>query len=105
MDDNINCDICDSMKSSIESFKEDHVTQKSLMEVAKEEDLEYNFWYETPKYTSEYSEFLFTNFKHIYASLTSYPSSIFLIVFLLPTILYVIYFICNYLSTRIKKRK
>jgi len=45
---------------------------------------------------------VYTDFVQIYSTIISEPSSLFLIIFLLPIFLYVIYFICNYLSHRSK---
>ena len=42
----------------------------------------------------------YTDFTQIYNSLVSTPSSAFLVLFLLPLFLYLIYFICKYLSHR-----
>ena len=47
--------------------------------------------------------FKFNNFIDIYSSIVSLPSSLYLILFLLPVFIYVIYFTCNFLSYRIKK--
>lgn len=41
-----------------------------------------------------------TRFVDIYASLVSTPSVVFLVVFLLPVFIYLIYFVCNNLSYR-----
>ena len=45
----------------------------------------------------------YTNFVSIYFSLLDSPSSIFLIVYFLPLFLYVLFFICKFFSSRIKK--
>ena len=48
------------------------------------------------------SQIKYTNFIDIYSSIISTPSSLFLILFLLPVFLYIIYFICNFFSFRKK---
>ena len=53
-------------------------------------------WNQQPSYLK------YNNFIDIYSSLISTPSCLFLILFLLPVFLYVIYFICNFFSFRKK---
>ena len=47
--------------------------------------------------------FKYNNFIDIYAALVSTPSYIFMVLFLLPTFLYSLYYICNLLSYRTNK--
>ena len=47
--------------------------------------------------------FKYTNFIDIYSAIISSPSSLFLILFFLPVFTYLVYFVCHFLSFRIKK--
>ena len=63
-----------------------------------------NIWQHTSEFKPNIDyETMYTNFTYIYNSIISTPSSLFLVLFLLPLFLYVIYFVCNYLSYRVKK--
>lgn len=65
----------------------------------------YQFRMEIDNNTTNYqpSYIKYTNFIDIYSSIISTPSCLFLVLFLLPVFLYIIYFICNFFSFRKKK--
>ena len=62
----------------------------------------YQFRMEYELILNQPSYLKYNNFIDIYSSLISTPSCLFLILFLLPVFLYVIYFICNLFSFRKK---
>ena len=65
------------------------------------EHYQFRMEYDLVNYYPSYIKY--NNFIDIYGSLISTPSCLFLILFLLPVFLYVIYFICNFFSFRKKK--